>query len=189
MSSRAVKTRDLAHRTIAAQTLAVMVTMLARFLLCAAAASRLGGQSLDIGGIDVRLGQSLGTALSQVQAVYSVVHLPETADWLVTEKSSNNPVGSLTARDGLVVSVGSYYPIANDGEDVVETYTLAMRAAQRRGGKQCTTSPIEYSSGRFPEIRTFCGQYKLSLFLPQKRKSESDSKHSTATIWLSVGRI
>jgi hypothetical protein len=126
-------------------------------------------QSLDIGGIELRLGQKVDEALRSLSS-YKVQY--SSGSWFVTQKVGNlyQHLGSIAARDNVISFISKSFDM-NESEDAPEAYTRASKELRRRGGKTCTTREVEFTDGLIREFETQCGPYKLSYYMPSKTDS------------------
>ena len=128
--------------------------------------SAAGAQSLEVGGIELRLGQDVPAALRSL-AAYSVAYDDQLEMWFVKQTVAGRAqiLGHLTAADGKLSLIRKAFPLsAND--DVSLLYTQAYREVRRLGGDACTLSESLYSDGRVRAITTACGRYEFSYSLP-----------------------
>jgi hypothetical protein len=134
-------------------------------LVFLSAASPLGAQSLDIGGIEVRIGQPIELALSQLRVAYNLKYEDNVKRWFVSRQDGSVDVslGQVGVADGIVNFIAKEYKIDVYRLDAV--YTAAMHDTQRRGGTTCTTFPSE-SENVIHSIETVCGRYRLGFTLP-----------------------
>lgn len=123
-------------------------------------------QSLDIGGIELRIGQKVDEALRTL-SLYQVQH--NNGAWLVTQKLGNlyQFLGSIKAADNVISFIGKDFNIS-ENESASEVYTRASREVRRRGGTTCTTREVEFTDGVVRAFETQCGPYKLQYFMPFK---------------------
>ena len=136
-------------------------------LVAFAAARPLCAQSLDIGGIELRIGQPTEAVISQLRVAYILTYQDEVKRWLVSQQEGSLQVslGQFDSRDGVVTFIAKDYHVRQPS-DLAHIYTTGMRETQRRGGSACTTVPLAWSDNVFLTIETNCGRYKLSLGLP-----------------------
>ena len=147
--------------------------------LSALAMPALKAQALDIGGIELRLGQSSTSALAALKVAYDVRYEESLKIWTVLRKRSADEsyvwVGHIGVDDGLVKRISKSYPM-KDPYELTDVLTLALRDAQKRGGTACTTWPQEMTDDRFWGFTTTCGPYEMSLTLPQLMKDPPGAK-------------
>lgn len=123
-------------------------------------------QSLDIGGIELRLGQKVDEALRSLSA-YQVEY--SSGSWIVIQKAGNQYqfLGSIGAKDNVISFISKSFDMsANEGAP--EAYTRASKEVRRRGGMTCATREVEYTDNLIREFETRCGPYKLSYSMPFK---------------------
>jgi hypothetical protein len=114
-------------------------------------------QTLDIGGIEIRLGQSTASALAALRTVYKVQYFDEMETWGVTRPDKPTyGIGSIRVRDGLVSSISKDYFDAN-GVSGFDQHFQALRDALARGGSSCMTKIVEDAERK--GIITNCGRY------------------------------
>ncbi|MBI4501990.1 MAG: hypothetical protein HY700_12625 [Gemmatimonadetes bacterium] len=140
-------------------------------------------QVLDIGGIQLRLGQDVSEALKSLSP-YQVQYEDQSEAWLVTGKVGNRfeYLGSLTATDGKVASISKSYRISEDHDDRT-AYSHASKDVRRLGGSNCTMREVEFTDDLIHQIETSCGQYRLVYVFPWLYKGDKVS----ASLSLSVG--
>ena len=144
-------------------------------------------QALDIGGVELRLGQDVTAAVAQLKSLYDVSYDDASKTWFVSKRKTATEVtwlGNIEANGGRVARLTKAYTISNEA-DVITPYTLAMREVQRRGGTTCSTAPIERTDDSFHEVRTTCGAYSLTLHLPWVT---TDGAHVVMGVSIAVGR-
>ena len=123
-------------------------------------------QSLDIGGIELRLGQKVDEvlrSLSSYQVQYS------SGSWIVTQKAGKlyQVLGSIGATDNVISFISKSFDMsANEGAP--EAYTRASKEVRRRGGMTCVTREVEYTDDLIRAFETQCGLFKLSYSMPFK---------------------
>lgn len=123
-------------------------------------------QSLDIGGIELRLGQKGDEALRSLSS-YQVQYSNDS--WIVTQKVGNlHQVLGLIGATGNSISFISKSFDMNENEGAPETYTRASQELRRRGGTTCTTREVEYTDDLIRGFETQCGLYKLYYYMPSK---------------------
>jgi len=124
-------------------------------------------QSLDIGGIELHLGQKVDEALSSLPPSYQVEHINGT--WFVSQKAGNlyQFLGSMSATANTVSSIIKFFDTSlNAGGP--NAYTRASKELRRRGGTTCATREAEYTDDLIRGFETQCGPYKLSYHMPSK---------------------
>ena len=168
--------------------------MLAMLLL--AVSPQLRAQALDIGGIEIRIGQPIATALSRLQVAYDIKYQEGQKEWSVFKKRSRATdlyilVGSVEVEGETVSLINKFYELA-DAYELTNLYTQAMREIHKRAGSACTTSPVEYADNLLRTIKTVCGEYSLWLGLPERLRTStiaSDNEGSVGGgVQISVGR-
>ena len=123
-------------------------------------------QSLDIGGIELRLGQRADEALRSLSS-YQVKYIG--SSWLVSQKIANQYqiLGSFGATANTISFISKSFDMEKN-ERAAETYTQAYKELRRRGGASCSTREVEYSDGLIRSFDTQCGSYILSYFMPSE---------------------
>lgn len=123
-------------------------------------------QSLDIGGVELRLGQKVEEALRSLSP-YQVQYTG--GSWLVSQKAGKQHqlLGSISATANVLTFINKSYLLSSN-EDAPGAYTRASKELRQRGGANCTTTEVEYSDGLVRAFDTHCGLYKLSYFMPSK---------------------
>lgn len=129
-------------------------------------APRLASQTLDIGGIPLRIDQDASEAV-QSMAAYQVKYENSIRAWFVSQKVGDRfeYLGSFDAVDGKVASIVKSYR-AVDADDVARIYTQASKEVRRLGGPTCVMREVEYTDGVIRVIETTCGRYRLAYSLP-----------------------
>ncbi len=123
-------------------------------------------QSLDIGGIELRLGQKVDEALRSLSS-YQVQY--SNGSWIVTQKVGNlyQALGAIGATANVISFISKSFNM-DENEGTPETYTRASKELRRRGGTNCTTREVEFTDGLIHEFETQCGPYKLNYYMPSK---------------------
>lgn len=163
-------------------------------------ASTAFAQAIDIGGVTVRIGDDVVTAMKNVRQAlpseFSVgrVHIRRgseaedtTSEWIVSKADApghmpSTTVATVSVKEGLVSSIVKFYDIG-DGSDIAEAYTAALRDARRDAFQACTTSLVKLNYDVVRVVRTICGAYELDLDLSWIDKAmPGRSKTSIAVI-------
>lgn len=143
-------------------------------LLVFGSVTALHGQSLDIGGIEIRMGQQTTEVVSQLRAAYAVIFDEGTKSWFVTKiRDGTGPfvwVGHFAATNGTVSFISKGY-VLSGVDDLATVYTQAINELHKRGGKNCVTLPVAFADGVVGLVKTTCGQYALNLMLPWKHEN------------------
>ena len=123
-------------------------------------------QSLDIGGIELRLGQKVDEALRSLSS-YQVKY--SSGSWVVTQKVGElyQHIGTISARDNAIIFISKVFNWSASAGDATE-YTRASEEVRRRGGMTCVTREVEYTDGLIREFQTQCGLFKLAYYLPHR---------------------
>ena len=160
-----------------------MMRVLIVLTLAMAWASNGLAQSLDIGGIDLRLGQDVPDALKALSA-YRVQYDDQAKTWFVTQKRGDlfEWLGSFRAIDNKVSSISRGYTISDDG-DTQRVYTRAAKDVRQHGGSNCTMRDVEFTDNLIREIETQCGLYRLTYSFPYR----FDKSRVSAGISISLG--
>lgn len=126
-------------------------------------------QSLDIGGIELRVGQKVDDALRSLSH-YQVQYV--SSSWFVSQKvgKQHQHLGAIGAKANVVSFISKHYQL-DENEDSQTTYTLASKELRRRGGKTCSTSEVEYTDGLIRSFQTDCGAYELTYMMPGRGDS------------------
>jgi hypothetical protein len=140
-------------------------------------------QSLDIGGIELRLGQEVDEALRSLSA-YQVQYTG--GSWIVTQKvgDMHQVLGSIGAAANVLRFISKSFEV-NENEGESEAYTRASKELRRRGGTTCATHEVEYNDGLIHAFETQCGMYTLSYHMPSKT-SEGAPVLAGVSIWIRV---
>ena len=155
-----------------------MMSRIVAALIFAGFVSRLPAQTLDVGGIEVRLGESGTTALGDLRTAYDVRYEENIGMWSVFRKrAANDPfvlVGQLYIKGGIVSRIMKDYEVS-DPYDLVDVYSTGMKYLQKRGGSDCKSWPQEMTDNRFWSVHTICGTYELTLNLPNRVRGQSSA--------------
>ena len=174
-SITALKPRVLYGRLLWSESMNYTVRMppLKHFLifgvLLASVGSGVRAQSLDVGGIQLHIGQQLDEAL-HVLSPYKVSYI-EPSTWMVYQQagSSLQSLGQIDAAHNAVTRIVKWFDF-DDSADAPEVYGRASRELHRLGGSTCTTR-IYAHDDEANHIRGFltrCGAYELSYYMPTK---------------------
>lgn len=138
-------------------------------------------QSLDIGGIELHLGQKVDEALSSLSS-YRVQYID--GSWLVTQKVGNlyQILGLIGAEANAISFISKSFEM-NENEGTPAVYTRASKELRQRGGTTCTTREVEYSDGLIRGFETQCGPYRLSYSMPSKT---ADGQHVLDSVSISI---
>jgi hypothetical protein len=136
-------------------------------------------RSLDVGGIEVTLGEPMTSVLERLTRVYDVKFQDATStgdskNWSVFRKrvsptDSYDGVGDVTARGGVVTWI-SKVTFVDDG-DVSRIWVKWNSEMTRRSRSQCTTEPSLFTNGGQTYLGGFttkCGLYGLWVSIPNK---------------------
>jgi|ERR1035437_77491 hypothetical protein len=150
-------------------------------------AQPLHAQSLEIGGIAVRLGEDFSSVASRFRPLYDVDYF-ETF-WFVAKHVAPVPVpvGQLWVKENKVVGIAKGHYDVRD-ELMMDVYTTAYREIQQLGGKACQTSNVEWPDGSIQGISTSCGRYELVFRFPQKG-SRPGTVYMGANIAIYLGEV
>ena len=151
-----------------------MIRQTIALFLFVATTSSLQGQSLDIGGIEIRLGQSQESVLTQLGAVYRLQNMPVSGDykwWSVYRKDASSgeiDVGSFWLKNGVVINIEKEWQFGPD-KSPHDLFNTALADAKRLGGKQCTfgLEEIDKQYG-VTGYTTTCGRFQLAYQIPAK---------------------
>ena len=125
-----------------------------------------GAESLDIGGIELQLGQKADNVLrllSSYQVQYSG------GSWVVGQKvgSAYEFLGTVGAMDNVVTSISKSFQMT-EPEAAPDIYTSASNELHRRGGSNCSTREVAFTDGLIRGFETQCGVYTLTYYMPSK---------------------
>jgi hypothetical protein len=122
-------------------------------------------QSLDIGGVELHIGQDVNEAL-RLLSHYQVQYTG--SSWIVTQKAGREfvPLGTISATDNELTFISKqFYSFSrSDGE----IYTIASRETRRRGGAACLTREMTNASDQVTGFETQCGIYKLTYYISSR---------------------
>ena len=123
-------------------------------------------QSLDIGGIELRLGQKVDEALRSLSS-YHVRY--SSGSWIVTQTAGEQfqVLGSISATDNVISFINKSFDTSSY-EGVPEAYTRASKEVRRRGGMACVTGEVRHTDNLIRSFQTWCGPYELSYLMPFK---------------------
>ncbi len=171
-------------------------------LFCASTAF---AQAIDIGGVDVRIGDDATTAMKNVaQALpseFSVGRLhilrgsepiDTTSEWIVSKADApgrmpSTTVATVSVKGGLISTIAKYYDIG-DGSDIADVYTAAMRDARRDAFQPCTTSLVKMNFNDVRAVRTVCGSYQLDLNLSWTNTTGSDRSATSIAVIVTAAK-
>jgi hypothetical protein len=130
--------------------------------------ANLEAQGLDVGGVEIRLGQDVTTAVQRL-SIYRVVYSPQSNFWSVTQPVAGRFewLGHVEARDGKVTGISKGFTMT-EPNDFSSAYTEALKEARRRGGEVCSVSNVEYTNGLVGGVETRCGRYVVSLLFAMR---------------------
>ena len=130
-------------------------------------------QALDVGGIELHLGQPATEAV-QALSGYQLRYSDESKGWTVTQRGESpyELLGYFSAKDGKVAFISKSYHMSSQ-YDAQRIYNVASQELRRRGGTACTTRVIEYTDDLVHEFETQCGGYRLSYYLPSRLGSDN----------------
>ena len=141
-------------------------------------------QSLDIGGVELHIGEKVDKALPSLSS-YEVQYKNVGADaWFVSQKVGNiyQPLGYISVNDGVITSIGKYFDVGDD-VNTPQVYTRAAGEIRRRGGKKCNTYEEKYNDGNIRGFSTWCGRYKLTYTMSFK---DNDGRRYVSSISISI---
>ena len=123
-------------------------------------------QSLDIGGIELRIGQKVDEALRSL-STYEVQYFGN--EWFVRQKVGDlyMALGGIGATDKVISYINKSFDI-NENEDAPKVYTRAANELRRLGGTTCTTHELVLNDSLIHGFETQCGPYKLTYHMPMK---------------------
>ncbi len=124
-------------------------------------------QSLDIGGIELRIGQNVDEALESLSA-YNVQWNKD--HWFVTQGLGKGLklLGTFSSQEKHITFISKSFWIKNSG-DAPEVYTRASEEIRRRGGDSCITREFK-NNGIISSFITQCGPYELTYTMPWHSK-------------------
>ena len=130
-------------------------------------------QSLDIGGIEIRIGQDQESVLTQLGAVYRLQNVQvnsESKSWSVYRRGAENEgIGSFWLTNGLIIAIEKRWEFAPNwpGRSSRALFSNALAETKRIGGARCEFRLEELGAeyGVFGFI-TSCGRYTLTYQLP-----------------------
>ncbi|HKK09042.1 MAG TPA: hypothetical protein VKA44_09170 [Gemmatimonadota bacterium] len=127
-------------------------------------------QSLDIGGVEVHLGEAGTVALRQLRAAYNLQYVDGAKAWGVTRKNGPQDytsLGMFSIDSGTVTWISKDYEIP-DVQRLGNIFQQAVRDLRARGGKACFMWPNEMTNGMIFGASMKCGPYTLDLNLPRE---------------------
>jgi hypothetical protein len=141
---------------------------------------------LDIGGIEVQVGQHIDSVLPRFLANYDIFFHEELRRWFVSNKTGGRTVilGNLEVVRDRVTLVQKVYDYNDDLYKLSEVYSLALRDVQSRSGTTCSVRIHEWPSGGVQSVISTCGRYALTFSLPYK--SQDGKEHVSAGISIAL---
>lgn len=123
-------------------------------------------QSLDVGGIELKLGQKVDDALRSLSN-YQVQYVG--SSWFVSQETGNRSrfLGVIAATNNEISFIRKSFAI-DGNESAVEVYSQASKELRTRGGTACFTREAIFSDGVINGFDTRCGKYELSYTMPWK---------------------
>jgi hypothetical protein len=125
-------------------------------------------QSLDVGGIEIRLGQDVGEAFKSL-AQYQVVRLSDS--WAVMEKvgASSRLLGIITAQGNRIDFVSKAFELESDA-DGPEVLTRAVKELRIRATADCNTSATNggYTGDLVSGFVIRCGRLAARYLMPSR---------------------
>ena len=155
-------------------------------------------QALDIGGVEITIGENITGVLERLTRVYDVKFQEQMSKdgvkfWSVFEKRKASSdyfvsVGTLHEKAGRIVEIGKERTIS-DPLDLSPLYTLWTAELNQRRKAPCATTPtfwrtkenVDFLTG----FSTKCGQYTLSLSTPVKFSDDWGNKSHVVQMFLS----
>jgi hypothetical protein len=136
------------------------------------AAERAKAQSLDIAGIELRIGQDASEAVRALN-VYEVRF--QDGSWFVSQKIDGKYrwYGNFAAQNGKISFISKGFPLADD-YDAARVYTQASKELRRRGGTECQTREVEFTDDIIHQFETRCGLYKLTFHIPTRTSANEN---------------
>jgi hypothetical protein len=149
-------------RDIRAKNMKILSLLCMLWIVTSHAAS---AQSLDIGGIELHIGQKIDDALKSLSA-YNVSFQHD--QWIVTQDLGNRMqlLGSIAAKDNFITYIVKSVNLRGPGE-APEAYTRANEEVRRRGGEACFTREVK-NNGIIDSFITQCGPYELTYYMASK---------------------
>lgn len=143
--------------------------VLALLVLLVATPASGSAQSLQVGGLEVRIGETFERALARLSPVYEMQHLEtgssvEELWWVRRRSPARDVIGLIRERNGMVSGItrdwsGDAYSLAHD-------FVRLLEEARRLGGEtECRTVPdyVQPASGKLvlTGYTTTCGRYTV----------------------------
>lgn len=137
------------------------------------APSPVAAQALDVGGIEIQLGQNISDAVKSL-STYKVRYSDEGKTWIVTQagKDPFELIGTLHATAGRVTGITKVYHVSSQ-YDTQRVYTQAAQEVRRRGGAICEMREVEYTDNQIHDIETRCGFYRLIYSFASKYQEDN----------------
>lgn len=129
-------------------------------------------QSLDIGGVELRLGQDVSEAIKSL-SMYKVTYIETAQSWFVFRPESRtfSPIGNVSAKNNKINWISKSYDV-DQNSNLSLVYASASNELRRRAGTSCAYKEREIGgsevNGYLHIIEKHCGFYNLSLGLPSK---------------------
>jgi hypothetical protein len=123
-------------------------------------------ESLDVGGIELHLGQKVDDALKLLSS-YQVQR--SSGSWVISQKTGEKYefLGAISATNNALSFISKSFQM-DAPESALEIYSLASRELHRRGGGQCSTYESKFSDGIVRGFETRCGVYVLTYYMPSR---------------------
>ena len=159
--------RPLLVRTPCTMRIFTIVACLLIFFI-----GRLAGHALDIGGIQVHLGQNVTDALRTLSP-YQVRYDESARLWFVTQKDEfqYDLLGTITATGGRISGITKVFKLHNQ-YDTQHVYTQASTTLHALGGNLCDTRDVYFTDGQVHTIETQCGLYRLTYFFASRSRDQ-----------------
>jgi hypothetical protein len=143
-------------------------------------------QTVDIGGIEVRLGGNATDAVAKLRASFVVDYQNSLKSWLVSKKATNNsPANASVALIGVeganISYILKYYDLG-DSRNISGVLSAALEEARRGSGHVCRTSMIASRQRLVRVIRTICGDYTVDLALSRVDTTNASAAMNSITL-------
>src|SRR5262245_36575722 len=125
--------------------------------------------TLEIGGFDLRLGESFEDTVQKLSAMYELEnswawqsHSTSTIWWIRRRDPDRTIVGELHEDKGRVISLARYW--SGDSLQLLRSFALYLEEAKRLGGSLCATAPDWLVAAGELHLRgytTKCGRYRV----------------------------
>jgi hypothetical protein len=152
-------------------------------------------QSLDVGGVNLTLGQNESDVIKNLGRFYSLPKSDESViniTWRSVLDKNGNQIGGFEVRNGVLTVVQKIYDLQGSNNSFSTIYAIGSAEVENKGGKNCRFKEHSQDPQKgMPYIHYIlkqCGSYRLILSLPYNSRSEQ-SKSPSLTLTLLSPKI